>query len=91
MEKCEMVGVDPYSLKKSECGQAVEDFPKVYISDIQDYLVNSKSAFTVKSFRAYKSLDSYKFFEVGWVYDCMTKKINENIVVLGRVNSKCFK
>ena len=54
--------IDPYTIK-SKC-----ILPKnVQYYDIVNYCINNSSHYTTESFRAYKTLEAYKYFESGWV------------------------
>lgn len=87
IDKMETInGTDPYTLKFTKNTKSiVSHFPKIYRSDLCDYLINRESPFTLQSFRAVKSLTAYKNFENGWVSDLMWKKYTDNTLVLGQV------
>ncbi|KAJ8910557.1 hypothetical protein NQ315_008942 [Exocentrus adspersus] len=77
--------VDPYTLKDGELSLIVDDLPKIEFVDIMAYLVFTHSFYTKEQIKAYKSLQSYKYFESGFVIKLCTKIINDFVVLLGKV------
>ena len=89
--KINLIQVDPYlDLNCSERSTNVEDFPKVLYPDIVNYLVYKKSAYTLKELKAYKSLEAYNQAACGWVRKVFTKRLNNYILVLGKVTYFIF-
>ena len=64
-------GKDPYCLLASlDSSTATNDiFPKMEHPDINNYLINAPSPYTLKNLKAYKSLEGYTFLVSGWVGD----------------------
>lgn len=60
---------DPYLLPPGlfMSWDAVLDLPQLEYPNIYNYLVTVKSAYTHADLKAYKSLDSYKYFITGFV------------------------
>ena len=56
---------DPYCIVTSE-----DILPPVQCMDIFNYLVLGKSFCTSKRFKAFKSLEAYRYFECGFVNSC---------------------
>ena len=59
---------DPYILMKDQCIQWINSLdlvPEVTYPDIFNYLVLTKSAYTLDEFKAFKSLEAYNFLLVG--------------------------
>lgn len=85
IELCE--GIDPSQLKSNETNQCYEDLPKVNYFDLCNYFVHSKSAYSQQEMLAYKTLESHKLFENGWVRNIFLKTIaNEKCIVIGVVD-----
>ncbi|KAJ8914046.1 hypothetical protein NQ315_017565 [Exocentrus adspersus] len=61
------------------------DLTKIEFVDIIAYLVFTHSFYTKEQIKAYKSLQSYKYFESGFVIKLGTKIINDFVVLLGKV------
>ena len=83
LEKTEDIG-DPYAYALSTLNQ--EDLPPVRSLDIFNYLVLSTSFCTSDRFKAYKSMDAYKYFISGFVSSVTAKRIGKCFVVVGKVN-----
>ena len=84
LEKIEEIG-DPYSYE-SRLLQA--DFlPPVRSTDIYNYLVLSTSFCTGERFKAYKSMDSYKYFASGFVSKVGGRLVGDYFVVVGSVSA----
>lgn len=78
--------IDPYSIN-IEDELLFDNLPKVQLSDLWNYLILSKSAYTQDQLKAYKSLDSHRFFESGFVRKLVAKRIAHNkSIVLGLVD-----
>ena len=83
LEKTEDIG-DPYAYALSTLNQ--EDLPPVRSPDIFNYLVLTTSFCTSDRFKAYKSMDAYKYFISGFVSSVAARRIGERYVVVGKVN-----
>ena len=83
LEKTKDIG-DPYSYPLSMLNQ--EELPPVRSTDIFNYLVLSTSFCTSNRFKAYKSLDAYKFFVSGFISSVGGRKVEDKYVVLGQVS-----
>jgi len=80
LEKTEEIG-DPYTYV------LCEDFlPPVGSTDIFNYLVLSSSFCTAERFKAYKSLDAYKYFVSGFVSGIGCRKVGDKCVIIGKVS-----
>lgn len=87
IEKISLIGSrDPYAIKSSEWSEDHETLPGVTSIDITNYLVFTKSFYTQEQFKAYKSLDAYRFFTSGWVLEVKSLKINDHTVISGKVS-----
>lgn len=85
IRECE--GIDPYNLKNNEISQSYEDLPTVNYFDLCNYFVYSKSTYSQHQMMAYKTLESHKLFENGWVRKASVKIIpNGKCIVLGTVD-----
>ena len=62
-------------------------YSPVTSTDIFGYLVLDKSFCTKERFKAFKSLDSYIYFESGFVYVLGAKKFDTRVVTVGKVLS----
>ena len=83
LEKTKDIG-DPYAYTLSTLDQ--EDLPPVMSFDIFNYLVLTTSFCTSERFKAYKSLDAYKYFISGFVSSVAAKRVGEHYVVVGKVS-----
>jgi hypothetical protein len=88
LEKISVVGgVDPYLLSETDAGITKQKnlWPKISFTDIFNYLINSKSAYTNKKQNAVKSLEAYKFVEAGYVKTILVKTFDTNRLLIGSV------
>lgn len=74
-KKSKNVLPDPYVL--TGWVDDVKKWPPVQYPDIVNYLVYSKSSFTLDSFKAYKSLEAYNYFASGHVQTVFFHHIND--------------
>lgn len=83
-------GIDPYQIVwKNEPSTSQPVYPSVHFFDICEYLTETTSAYSKEKIRAIKSIESYKFFENGWVRCLNTKRLpNTNVLVFGNVSVK---
>ena len=73
LEKVARIG-DPYCIPRIELSK--EEFSPVQTTDIFNYLVLGTSFCTSQRFKAYKSLEAYRYFECGFV-NCLGSKLCE--------------
>lgn len=78
-------GIDPYTLTKNNLSIDRQDFPEITLLDIGNYMIHSVSSFSKKAFKAYKSMESYSFFESGFVLYIGSKKIDSLSILFGKV------
>lgn len=78
-------GIDPYSINEKDLSVDRSDFPLITLFDIGNYMIYSVSAFTKRSFKAYKSMEGYKFFESGHVMSLGARKIQNTTILKGKV------
>ena len=83
LEKAKDTG-DPYCFLLDSLSD--EDFPAIRSQNIFNYLVLSTSFCTSDSFKAYKSMESYKYFISGFVSNVRAKRFSELYAVLGKVS-----
>ena len=58
---------DPYMLNMRPGIDACTVMPDIQYPDIYNYLINTSSPYTKEEFKAYKSLEGYKYLLAGWV------------------------
>ena len=85
LEKISVIGKDPYCILSSELSKDV--VPPVQCTDIFNYLVLGKSFCTTEKFKAFKSLEAYKYFECGFVEYLGGKVFNEKFVTIAKVHT----
>ncbi|XP_074029184.1 uncharacterized protein [Leptinotarsa decemlineata] len=73
-------GLDPFSLNVSDLDYSIDGVPPVTYMDIASYLVFTHSFYWHVQMKAYKSLESYKYFESGFVVIVETK-IEDNLYI----------
>ena len=78
-------GLDPFTLKQEDLDYSIDGVPPVTNMDIVSYLLLTHSYYTKEQMKAFKSLDSYKYFESGFVLKVGTKIINDLYIVVGQV------
>lgn len=83
LEKISAIGKDPYCIP-SELSKDV--VPPVQCTDIFNYLVLGKSFCTTEIFKAFKSLEAYKYFECRFVEYLGGKVFNEKFVTIAKVS-----
>ena len=74
---------DPYCIAASELSKDV--LPPVQCKDVFNYLVLSKSFCTSKRFKAFKSLEAYRYFECGFVNYLGSKKFGNKYAAVAKV------
>ena len=88
VEKISEIGfIDPFS---NIISFNSKNFPPVSLTDIYNYFVSKKSAYTHKDFKAYKSLESYNYFISKWITEIQTCQIGDKIIVRGKVSDVRF-
>ena len=75
---------DPYCIAASELSKDVS--PPVQCMDVFNYLVLSKSFCTSKRFKAFKSLEAYRYFECGFVNYLGSKKFGNKYAAVAKVS-----
>ena len=62
--------------------------PDLEFGDIMVYLMENLSPYTLQTMKAYKSMESYKYFRAGWVNDAKVwhLKSKKMIVVIARIS-----
>ena len=83
LKKIEEIG-DPYSYESSNL--QVDLLPPVRSTDILNYLVLSTSFCTGERFKAYRTMDSYKYLTSGSVSKVGGRRQGDCFVVVGRVS-----
>ena len=85
LEKVSDVG-DPYCIPAEQLHR--KGLPPVTRADVFNYLVLTESFCTSEKFKAFKSLEAYKYFENGFVNVLAATNIDDNsqgrIVTVGR-------
>lgn len=79
-------GIDPYTLVTKNLSVNPKDFPDLTVLDIGNYMIQSASPYTKRSFNAYKSTEAYSFFESGFVLSIGSKRTNDCAILVGRVS-----
>lgn len=82
--------IDPYTPGVDSPYLYKNGLPEVTHLDIVAYFLSTHSFFTGEKLKSYKSLESYKFCEVGYVRDVCIYKIGEYFVVQAKVGSLDF-
>lgn len=86
--KCEKYcdEIDPFSLPKIFCQ---DDFPVgLNYLDIMKYVIDGDSRYTENTFKSYRSLDAYKFYQAGWVHEVFAKQTSIGYIIVGSVTKK---
>ena len=81
LSKIQSFEKDPYLLNYNENVLPMN----VSTVEIYEYLVHGKSYYTRNEFSAYKSLNSYKLYEGGWVQYMAGHKLTCGFLVFGKV------
>lgn len=74
-------GIDPYNLKLEKTSLPTN----VGYFDVANYCIGKDSAYTRESFKAYKSLQAYQYYENGWVQAIESKKITSGSIIVAQV------
>lgn len=83
IKKCNKI--DPYTINQKDLSTDRNDLPELTLWDIGNHLIYSTSPFTKKMFNAIKSTEGYSFFESGLVVFVGSKKIDNSVIVKGKV------
>ena len=84
LEKISTCEVDPYCIPFAELSKDI--LPPVQCTDIFNYLVLGKSFCSSQRFKAFKSMEAYKYFECGFVNCLGTKIFSKNCVTVAKVS-----
>ena len=88
LQKIKCIGLDPYDYYEVGNDSFSADqglLPAVTYMDIVNYFINTKSPYTFEQLKAVKSLDAYNQFVNGWVKDVLSLRVNNMVLVIGRV------
>ena len=66
---------DPYSLKEKWTND-ISNLPEITWRNVSEYLLDTPSACTKESIKAYKSLEAYDYFVCGHVQHCYFHEIS---------------
>ena len=91
-QKISEIFMDPYLLKRKDVMKLedMENYPDIEYTDIAHYLVYTSSYVTAKEMKCYKSLDGYKKFINGFVFEMFVKKIDAKFIFIGKVSIICW-
>lgn len=84
LEKISTSEVDPYCIPFAELSKDIVS--PVQCTDIFNYLVLGRSFCIVQRFKAFKSMEAYKYFECGFVNCLGTKIFCKNYVTVAKVS-----
>lgn len=84
-------GIDPYDLAAQDWTQDPDALPPLTYLDVVNYLIFGLSAYTLREFKSYKSLEAHEQFCIGWVQDVLIHKPPncESTLVLAKVRWHC--
>lgn len=77
--------LDPFTLAAVEIDYSANGIPPVTYPDIFSYVVLTHSFYTHEQMKAYKTLQSHKYFSAGFVLKIGTKIVNGFYVIVGKV------
>ncbi|XP_061670303.1 uncharacterized protein LOC133497991 [Syngnathoides biaculeatus] len=80
-------GIDPYGVREEEFSTDNQGLPNITYPDIVNYLVNTAGSYILKEMKAYKSLESYKYFVCGWVKDVQHRSINDQVIIIAKMRN----
>ena len=84
--KLELIGgIFPYQVQKKDWKNDTSWLPDVSYPDIMNYLVNSRSAYTLAQLKAYNSMEGYNQFVCGWVKDVQHLHASNRVLVTAKV------
>ena len=86
-EKLEFTaGIDPYAISDNFYSQSMDEWPEIEFPDIVNYSLFSTSKFTKEQLKAYKSLQSYQYFNAGWLRSIFVgKATGDTTILIGKV------
>ena len=61
-------------------------WPAITFVHVCMYLILNPSPYTTDDMLNYKSLDSFKNFQNGWVRELLVKEVNERRIMIGKVS-----
>ena len=67
---------DLYTLKEKWTNNDISNLPEITWSDVTEYLLDTPSAYTKETIKAYKSLESFDYFVCGRVQSCYYHEIS---------------
>lgn len=86
MDKCALISnIDPHTLIKGNLRSDLNNLPKVEILDVALYFTSTYNVYTGEQIKAYKSLESYKYYDAGFVLKVEYQIIGGNFVIVGQV------
>ena len=77
---------DPYELPGEEWQDNIEMWPAITFVHMCMYLILNPSPYSTDDMLNYKSLDSFKNFQNGWVRELLVKEVNERRIMIGKVS-----
>ena len=81
-------GIDPYETTKEEWEDNIDLWPAITYVHVCMFMILYPSPYTQDDMLNYKSLESFKQFQNGWVREVLVKKISvEKRLMIGKVNS----
>ncbi|CAN7939073.1 unnamed protein product [Ixodes hexagonus] len=82
-----MCGADPFALLRTDFVRDCKLWPRVEMTDIQDYPILKTSFVTRKQLKAYKCLDAHNYLISSWVQEPSLKSVSANsVIVVSQVN-----
>ena len=85
-EKIKYIGdLDPYDLPPQSLSKDPKTLPSIEYPDIVNYFIFKPCPFTKDDLKAYKGLDAYKQFLMGWVRDISSKVAGDKCIVRAKV------
>ncbi|XP_054928517.1 uncharacterized protein [Dermacentor andersoni] len=85
--KTKAIGMDPFTMRASDCIKDIGLWPCVDSSDIHEFLVLRTSFTTRKQLKARKALEAHNFVTSGWVHEPSVKVVSaDTIIIITKVN-----
>ena len=82
-------GSDPYEVPKKDWNDIIDMWPGITYVHACMYLILNPSPYTKEDMLNYKSLDSYRIFQDGWVREVLVKEMNQKkSIVTGKVKTE---
>ena len=79
-------GTDPYELAWKNFKDNISKWPAITYVHVCMYLILSPSPYPQDDMLNYKSIDSFKNFQDGWVRDVLVKECRDRRIVIGKVS-----